>query len=257
MGMITITCPRCREDFATDADKGTAQCPSCACRLLLKKRQETPQNLDPAAAAPGVHDALSNQSQEDSFVGQRPAELKNAGIAALRQGDQLLMRGQHEQALYVFRHAVRETPEDYRAWWGLTTATLQHLRGYLENQRLALNIEPLEQVYARQSASAKRAMERVRALAPEASLEMLEESFDYECHDAAKALQLARRNCKRNLRRHRHLGLRLMLVFIAILLIASGLACALLLPLELPGRLTIGAAACIVGLLSAVFALRI
>jgi len=41
------------------------------------------------------------------------------------------------------------------------------------------------------------------------------------------------------------------------LLIASGLACALLLPLELPGRLTIGAAACIVGLLSAVFALRI
>ncbi len=254
MGMITITCPRCREDFATDADKGTAQCPSCACRLLLKKREQATPNLDPAASAPGVGDALS---KEDSFVGERPAELKNAGIAALRQGDQLLMRGQNEQALYVFRQAAKETPDDYRAWWGLTTATLQHLRAYLENQRLAFNIEPLEQVYHRQFESAKRAMERVRVLAPETSIEMLEESYDYECHDATKALQHARRVCKKNLRRHRNFGLRLTLVFIAILLIASGLACALLLPLELPGRLTIGAAACIVGLLSAVFALRI
>ena len=255
MGMITITCPRCREDFATDADTGTAQCPSCACRLLLKKRVQSTPNLDPAASAPGVGDALS---KEDSFVGERPAQLKSgSGIAALRQGDQLLMRNQYEQALYVFRQAVKDTPEDYRAWWGLTTATLQHLRAYLENQRLARNVEPLQQVYSRQMASAPRSMERVRELAQEPFRTTLIESYEYECHDAATALQKARRVCKKNLRRHRNFGLRLMLVFIAILLIGCGITCALLLPLELPGRLLIGAAACIVGLLSAVFALRI
>ena len=253
MGMITITCPRCKEDFATDEDRGTASCPSCGCRLLLKKRTQEQSNLDPAATTPGISDALS---QQHSFVGEKPDALAD-GAALLRQGDQLLQRNQYNQALYVFRHAAQATPQDYRAWWGVTTATLQHLRAYLENQKMALNITPLEQVYARQCASAQRAMTRTRALAAAEYLPMLEDAYTYERHAAAKALRTARRVCRRNLRRHRNFSLRLALFFIAMLLLASGVVCFLSLPLELPGKLLIGSAACIVGLLSAVFALRI
>lgn len=254
MGMITITCPRCREDFATDADCGTAVCPSCGCRLLLKKRVQTKANLDPAAATPGVADALSEQN---SFVGERPDELVAAGAAALRQGDHLLQRRQFEQALYVFRRAAKDRPSDYRAWWGVTTATLQHLCAYLEDQRMTLNFAPVELVYTRQLEAAARAMSHVRELAPEDYLAILEDSYAFERQNAAKALTAARRMCRRNLRRRNNFSLRLALVLIAVLLFASGAVCALFLPLELPARLLIGCAACVVGILSAVFALRI
>ena len=97
----------------------------------------------------------------------------------------------------------------------------------------------------------------MRELAPEDYLAILEDSYAFERQNAAKALTAARRMCRRNLRRRNNFSLRLALVLIAVLLFASGAVCALFLPLELPARLLIGCAACVVGILSAVFALRI
>ena len=100
-------------------------------------------------------------------------------------------------------------------------------------------------------------MRHVRELAPEDYLAILEDSYAFERQNAAKALTAARRMCRRNLRRRNNFSLRLALVLIAVLLFASGAVCALFLPLELPARLLIVCAACVVGILSAVFALRI
>ena len=327
MGMIKITCPRCKEEITIDTSTVNVVCPSCQCKMLLKrkavpkkapeKENATAPNAEapvkeekPAAvkeAAPPVKEekpaaakeaapAVQKTEEVPAQASKKPAEKKPAakrpptlrenppvdpapsvqkeaqqeemhtymyphytarGEDALRQGDFLMQSGDYEHALNSFRRAATEMPDDYRSRWGVTTALLHHLQHFLSTQYEAFNPIPLERVCNQQLQEAENEMEIVRSLAPGDRLVMLEEAYTYEVHDVSRALALAKKTCRRNLRRKHNYPLRFVLFFIALLLVATGVICAFLLPLELPGRLMIGAAAIAVGLLSAVLAFRI
>ena len=325
MGMITITCPRCKEKITIDTATVNAVCPSCQCKMLLKRRAVTKkapekEQKEPASAAAPAKQSEKNEPavskapaavQKKKPAASKPAQEKKPaapaapkpvkeekpavkrpptlredpptetvssskkeepetqmhtymyphytarGEDALRQGDFLMQSGDYEHALNAFRRAATEMPDDYRSRWGVTTAMLHYLQHFLSTQYEAFNPIPLERVCNQQLQDAEAEMEVVRSLTPNDRIVMLEEAYAYEVHDVYRALAQAKKTCRRNLRRKHNYPLRIGLFAIALLLVATGILCAFLLPLELPGRLMIGAAAIAVGLLSAVLAFRI
>ena len=312
MSSVTITCPRCKEEIRIDTSTVNVVCPSCQCKMLLKRRavvkkvpadtvqkpalQPEEKKEIPPISAPVTEKPVApekpQQIQTEPEQAVKPAAKKRPptlredppvdpstlrqetdpedeihtymyphytarGEDALRKGDFLMQSGDYEHALNAFRRAASEMPDDYRSRWGITTAMLHHLQHFLSIQYDAFNPIPLERICNQQLAEAESEMEAVRSLAPSDRLVMLEEAYSYEVHDATRALAQAKKVCRRNLRKKHNYPLRFVLFFIALLLIATGIVCAFLLPLELPGRLMIGTAAIAVGILSAVLAFRI
>lgn len=138
--------------------------------------------------------ARRDEEAVDQAADEAPEEQHNMDVSdvlqgedALLQGDAMLQEQQYNQALFVFKTAANASPEDYRAWWGVATATLQHLSAYMRSQDVPYNLSPVQMVYKRQVLAAQRAMERVRELAPEKMLRILEDNFDDDFADAEEA----------------------------------------------------------------------
>ncbi|MGI6005121.1 MAG: hypothetical protein ACOX88_06885 [Christensenellales bacterium] len=246
--LVSITCPRCGAGIEVSPASATADCHGCGCTLLLKPRTKSAasgNNLDPANSTPGLSDALSKQKE---YAGTRPDGALLKGDDALLQGDTLLSRNQYNQALYVFKGAAAEMPTDYRAWWGVTTATLQHLRAYLKSQTELYNLMPVEAVCKKQLHAAARAMQQVERLAPKDMLSILSDRYEIEKAEVDAAWEGARRIFRRTMRKKNKTFRKTAFLALALLILAIGVLIGLYLPMEPAGRLIIGGATALIGI---------